>query len=173
VQLKSLREGFLGMDNGEIDSFFRDAGLTDSVTRFEWPPNIIWKFQAVGSQMTIQTQASVNRMRIVAVIKEARKCDREVLSTLLEANYHSALDARYALTENMLVAVFLHPFKELTLCQFISGLYQTISCAETFGSTYSGGTMIFGRSPHGRQADTTEPPLQNFLAAVISKIKQV
>lgn len=135
------------MNNRDIDEFFDDAGLTHLVERSEHPPNVIWQFQGHGFPMFIQTQESADRMRIVAFIAEAKGLDVQDLGALLEANYHSALDARYALTDGNLVSVFLHPFEELSVVGFVSGLYQVMNCADTCGTTFSGGTMVFGASP--------------------------
>ena len=135
------------MQNRDIDEFFDDAQLTGLVERSEHLPNVIWQFQGLGYPMFIQTQESADRMRIVAFITEAKGLDVQELGALLEANYHTALDARYALTDGNLVSVFLHPFEELSVVGFVSGLYQVMNCAETCGTTFSGGTMVFGASP--------------------------
>lgn len=136
------------MNNRDIDKFFDDCGLTNSIEKHVRPPNEMWTFAAGQFPMLIQTQESANRMRIVAFIADAASTDAALLRQMLEANYHSALDARYALTDGKVVSVFLHPFAELTKSQFVLGLYQTVSCAATFGSSYSGGTMFFGAA-HG------------------------
>lgn len=140
------------MDNQDIDRFFADSGLTERIERIDRPPTAMWIFQAGRFPVLIQSQENANRMRIVAFIAEAAELDRDGLATLLEANYHTALDARYALADNQLVAAFLHPFRELTLTQFILGLYQTVNCAETCGTTFTGGTMVFG-APGGSRDD--------------------
>lgn len=135
------------MNNRDIDEFFDDAGLTHLVERSEHPPNVIWQFQGLGFPMFIQTQESADRMRIVVFIAEAQGLGVQDLGRLLEANYHTALDARYALTDGNVVSVFLHSFEELSIVGFVSGLYQVMQCAETCGTTFSGGTMVFGASP--------------------------
>lgn len=159
------------MNNAAIDAFFKESGLSESIETYVRPPNAMWMFQAGRFPCLIQTQESANRMRIVAFIADASRLDREELVRLMEANYHSALDARYALTDDKLVSVFLHPFAELSHTQFVLGLYQTISCAETCGSTYTGGTMVFGRSHGGGagQAEGTVPDLLSQLRRAINR----
>ena len=112
------------MNNRDIDSFFRDTKLLDLVEKIERYPNIIWGFSAGRYQMMIQTQENVNRMRIVAFIANESNLDQSELYKLLEANYHSALDARYALTDGRLVSLFLHPFEEIN---FHSIHFRTLS----------------------------------------------
>ena len=132
------------MQNRDIDEFFAEADLVGSVLRSDQPPVALWEFRGLGFPMLIQTQESVDRMRIVVFIGEAGELSSDQMRVLLEANYHSALDARYAITEGHLVALFLHPFEELSETQFILGLYQVINCAATCGTTFSGGMMVFG-----------------------------
>lgn len=132
------------MTNDDIDLFFNKVGLADHVVKQAHEPSCVWTFQAGPHPVLIQTQASANRMRIVSYIAEQPDVEPNQLIEMLEANYHSALDARYGLADGYVVAAFLHPFKELDGNQFVLGLYQVISCAETFGTYYSGGTMVFG-----------------------------
>ena len=158
------------MDNNDIDQFFEEGGLTTSVQRVERPPNVIWGFVVGNHQMMIQTQESANRMRIVAFIAEQDTLDRDELCKLMEANYHSALDARYALTDGNLVSLFLHPFEELTTTQFVLGLYQTIMCAETFGTSYTGGTMTFGAGGDGH-AGRAEDGVRDIKQQIVQAIR--
>lgn len=165
------------MHNRDIDEFFDDAGLTHLVQRTEHPPNVIWQFQGFGFPIFIQTQESADRMRIVAFITEAKGLGVQDLGALLEANYHTALDARYALTDGNLVAVFLHPFEELSVVAFVSGLYQVMNCANTCGGAFSGGTMVFGASPDpadvpgGDGASLAEGTGPNLFAEVVRMIR--
>ncbi len=161
------------MDNTDIDRFFEDSDLVDWVERQERMPNVIWSFHAGPFPMFIQTQENANRMRIVAFIAETTDLDREDLIEILEANYHSALDARYAVTDEYVVSAFLHPFRELTFTQFLMGMYQTIHCAETFGDTYSGGTMFFGSvQEEQKSSGPVEEAIHEVMDAVVQWIRQ-
>ena len=166
------------MENRDIDAFFQRTSLTEQVRRIEHPPNIMWQFSARGFPMFIQTQDTVDRMRIVAYVAEAKDLGGEHLSLLLEANYHSALDARYALSDGYVVAAFLHPLAELSYRQFVLGLYQVINCADTCGTTFSGGTLVFGAEEEqldDEQAVSDDPlgqPARNVLAEVVRMIGQ-
>ncbi len=61
----------------------------------------------------------------------------------MQANFDSALDARYCIAKDILWAVFIHPLSELSDEEFISGLAQTINLAATYGSTFSSGALVF------------------------------
>lgn len=104
----------------------------------------IWQFKYEESYMMIVTDEKYNRMRIISPIIGLEKLDKEELIKILEANYHSVLDAKYALADDILWSVFIHPLKELSENQFINALSQVHNAAITFGSTYSSTGLLFG-----------------------------
>ncbi len=166
------------MNNHEIEAFFEVQGLSEVVETTVRPPVQAWTLRGSGGRfpVLIQTQESADRMRIVAIIGDLSDFEPTILIPMLEANYHSALDARYALTDGQIVALFLHPFSELSLAQFVSGFYQVLHCTETFGTTFSGGTLTFGRTqpPQNNGAGPNhgphEPP-DNLLEALLDRLR--
>ena len=90
------------------------------------------------------TDPVANRMRAMVPIRSADGLKAEELMRLMQANFDSALDARYAVAQGRLWGVFIHPLSELERDQFLSALIQTVNVARTYGSTYSGGAMTFG-----------------------------
>lgn len=158
------------MTNGDIDNFFASSRLGVSVEKTVAPPSELWQFKVGPFPVLVQTQDEVNRMRIVAFIAKATTFDEDELRRLLNANYHTALDARYALADDNLVAAFIHPLKELTREQFVLGLSQALSCAGTFGSTYSGGHLVFGHVPSTTNGETMERSVKTFLDALQHQI---
>ena len=132
------------MRNRDIDAFFAESGLNDRVEKNVRPPNKMWLLRAQGLPVLIQTQKDADRLRVVVFIADGSQLDREELRRLLDANYHSALDARYALAGDDLVAAFLSPMAELDGERFVLGFYQALMCALTWGTHYSGGTLVFG-----------------------------
>jgi hypothetical protein len=159
------------MTNRDIDQFFRDSNLDEHVERNERPPNVMWFMQAGNTPILIQTQEDANRMRIVGFIEDDILLDKAELVRLLEANYHTALDVRYAITDNRLVAAFIHPLAELTSTQFILGFHQVVSCAEICGREYSGGTMVFGATEGGGTAGAVEGAAGSWLQRLAGKIR--
>jgi hypothetical protein len=85
-----------------------------------------------------------DRMRAMVPIRSAEGLEPEELMRLMQANFDSALDARYAVAQGRLWGVFIHPLSPLERAQFLSGLVQTINVARTYGQTYSGGAQVFG-----------------------------
>lgn len=85
-----------------------------------------------------------DRMRAMVPIRSAEEIAPEELMRLLQANFDSTLDARYAVARGRLWSVFIHPLSPLEPEQFLSGLTQTLNVALTYGSAYSGGAFAFG-----------------------------
>lgn len=86
---------------------------------------------------------NANRMRIISPIVERSAIDEEQLLNAMVANFHSALDVKYALSDEIIWSVFIHPLKELSDHQVEDAIYQVYNAAITFGSTYSSTGLVF------------------------------
>ncbi len=86
-----------------------------------------------------------NRMRAMVPIRSATGMDTEELMRVLQANFDTALDARYAVAQGRLWAVYIHPLREVERDQLISGIAQTVNIAQTYGTLYHGGAIRYGR----------------------------
>ena len=82
-------------------------------------------------------------MRAMVPIRSADGLSTQELERVLQANFDSALDARYAIAQGKLWSVFIHPLSPLERDQFLSGLAQTITVARTYGQSYSGRATFF------------------------------
>jgi hypothetical protein len=94
--------------------------------------------------MACVTSVEFNRMRILAPVARTDALSGEHYVRVLEANFHTALDARYATSDGVLYSIFLHPLSSLGEAQLRSALYQVASLAGTFGTTYTSGTLSYG-----------------------------
>ena len=84
-----------------------------------------------------------NRMRIISpIVKRAELTEDDLLNTLV-ANFHSALDVKYALSDEIIWSVYTHPLKELTEGQVVDAIQQVYAAAITFGETYSSTNLVF------------------------------
>lgn len=92
---------------------------------------------------------AANRMRAMVPIASAEDLSAEELARMMQANFDAALDARYAIAQGRVWGVFIHPLAQLERDQFISGLAQVVTVAQTYGSTYTGGAMVFGGGDSG------------------------
>ena len=59
------------------------------------------------------------------------------------ANFHSVLDVKYALSDEIIWSVFTHPLKELSEHQVEDAIKQVYAAALTFGGSYSSTDMVF------------------------------
>lgn len=105
--------------------------------------NVI-QFTLQDIPVMVVADPAADRMRAMVPIRSAEGLEPDELLRLMQANFDSALDARYAVAQGRLWGVFIHPLRPLEREQFLSGLVQTINVARTYGQTYSGGANIFG-----------------------------
>ncbi len=103
-----------------------------------------WEFEIHGVHMACFTDTRFDRMRLIAPIVDASHMSDEQRAAVLEANFHTALDARYATSDGVLYAAFIHPLSPLTAGEFDSALRQVAGLVETYGSSYSSGALVFG-----------------------------
>ncbi|WP_222983809.1 hypothetical protein [Flagellimonas meishanensis] len=86
---------------------------------------------------------NANRMRIISPIIEREKLEEDELLNALVANFHSVLDVKYALSDEIIWSVYAHPLKELSEPQVVDAIQQVYAAAVTFGSSYSSTNMVF------------------------------
>ncbi|MEL6506024.1 MAG: type III secretion system chaperone [Pseudomonadota bacterium] len=113
-------------------------------------------FRVAGVEVTLVYDINANRMRLVAPVARITDIDDDVLVRLMQANFDSALDARYALAQGVVWSTFIHPLASLTLDDFASGIGQTVNLVSTFGSSYSSGALIFGGGDSAAQQQQRE-----------------
>ena len=102
-----------------------------------------WQLQNRGIAAQVITDENANRMRIIVQVAAVEGLDQDLLFRLLQANFDTALDARYAIAQNILWSTFIHPLSSLSENEFVSGFAQTIILAETFGDSFSSGALKF------------------------------
>ncbi len=103
----------------------------------------LWQFSVNTISMMCITDQSHNRMRIISPIKEVKEATEKELQAAMEANFHTALDVRYAVSDGLVWVAFIHPLKELSKEQVMSAISQVYNAAMTFGSTFSSTELAF------------------------------
>ncbi len=106
-------------------------------------------FSFAERQILLVSDPEADRMRIMIPVNDAAALDPEELMRLMQANFDSALDARYAIANGTLWSTFLHRLSTLTEVDFLSGIGQTINTADSFGTSYSSGEFVFGGGDSG------------------------
>ena len=102
------------------------------------------RFKVKDRDLFFVYDSKMDRMRIISPIAPAGLANEEILTRMLQANYDAVLDARYALGNNVIWAVFMHPLGSLTQEDFLSGVAQVVTSLETFGASYTSGAVVFG-----------------------------
>lgn len=118
-----------------------------------------WQFQFDQRAMFCFTDESNNRMRIICPISMVASLDQQTIYDAMIANFHSALDVKYAISEEIMWSIFVHPLKQLSIDQVKDALRQLYSSAETFGTTYNSTDLIFpGGEEDKEHKQNTAPP---------------
>ena len=133
------------MDNQRLQALIR--GIADSVDGRSG----YWRFTLHGFSASVITDEKADRMRILVPVAQMSEVDSDTLVRLMQANFDSALDARYSVAKGVLWSVFIHPLSALSDHQFVDGLAQTVNLAATYGTTYSSGALIFGGGDSGQE----------------------
>ena len=129
-----------------IEAYGKDIKINNNVISFSYN-NVslycIWDQKA-------------NRMRLISPIAKADKVPQDVLILALQANYHTLLDARYAIGDDIVYSAFIHPLSPLTAEELRSAIRQVATAAATFGNEYTSGELVF---PGNRsKPEKTEKP---------------
>lgn len=101
-------------------------------------------FEIDGTTVTLVMDMNADRMRLFSQIAPSDDLPASQLRRMMQANFDTALDARYAIAQGQLWSTFIHPLTSLTQDDFVSALAQTVTLVKTYGTTYSSGAMSFG-----------------------------
>lgn len=141
------------MNNQQLEELL--SAHTDSIQGFEGR----WQVSMNELLMVVLTDETNDRMRIIAPIIEASKLDEGLLLDCLTANFHSALDVKYAISDGLVWSVYVHPLSLLTEKELQSALQQVYAAAATFGTSFSSTPLLFG----GNQPVETVPAKKDTL----------
>jgi hypothetical protein len=88
------------------------------------------------------TDETANRMRIFTPIIKEKDIEEGGMKRMLEANFDSALDAKYCIFEGLVISVFTHSMDALTEEQLVDGMRQVVILADNYGKNYSSIDLI-------------------------------
>ena len=116
-----------------ISGYAEDVEPSNNVISFKYksiPVYCIWDVKA-------------DRMRLISPIVQVSDLTPEHLNVALQANYHTVLDARYAIGDGIMYAAFIHPLSSMNKAELESAVRQVATAALTFGDSYSSGELVF------------------------------
>ena len=116
-----------------------------------------WRFMIEDIVFISITDENNNRMRIISPITASENLTDDTIRASLVANFHSALDVKYAVSDGVLWSVFIHPLKELSEEQVKSAISQVFYANKNFGTTYASSSLVFPGSLQNKK-NTKKPP---------------
>jgi len=109
----------------------------------------MWQITINDVQVLIVTDETADRMRAITPVTKAIDVSADEMARILQANFDTALDARYAIAKDVLWSAYIHPLSPLQKDQLISGLGQVVNLAQSYGTLYSGGALQYGGGDSG------------------------
>lgn len=102
------------------------------------------QFTVQDIPVVVVTDPRADRMRAMVPIRSADGVSDDEMRRMMQANFDTALDARYAIAKGRLWSVYIHPLSPLDKDEFLAGIGQVVNLATTYGSTYNSGLLTFG-----------------------------
>jgi hypothetical protein len=103
----------------------------------------MWQFHIKSVPLISITDTKHNRMRIMSPIADSNTLNEGLLKASLVANFHTALDVKYAVSDGVLWSVFIHPLKELSEEQVKDAVSQVYYANINFGTTFTSTSLTF------------------------------
>ena len=140
----SQEESELGLTGEKLVELIEEA--SDGEVKIE---GSVVEFSLRGIPLFCIYDENHDRMRIISPIKAYEEVTAEEKDEMLAANYHGALDARYAESKGVLYSAFMHPLSTLRKVDVVSAIFQVASLHVTFGEEYSSGLLQFAKEEAG------------------------
>ena len=112
-----------------------------------------WQFSINDIVFVVLTDSTNNRMRIISPIAQMAAVEDKFIKAALIANFHSALDVKYAISDDILWSAFIHPLRELTDMQVKDAISQVYFANVNFGTTYASTSLVFP----GKESEVEKP----------------
>lgn len=100
-----------------------------------------------NTRLVVYVNQTHGRLRIMTPVQAERDLTAQDLRILLNANYGRALDARYAIGDGVVWALFNRPLEGIDRATFLDGLDQVANLKKNFGTSYRSTNLTFGRLP--------------------------
>lgn len=112
-----------------------------------------WQFFVKQIPIMSITDENHNRMRIISPIADSNSLNEDLIKAALVANFHTALDVKYAVSDGVIWSVFIHPLRELTEDQVKDAVSQVYHANINFGTTFASTSLSFPGRLHKEDVD--------------------
>ena len=96
-----------------------------------------------NAQLVCICDPAHDRMRIISPVLELKDVKEEQMVRMMEANFHTALDARYAVSDGVVYSAYIHPLSSLNESMIYSAIKQVSTLRNTFGTYFQSGELTF------------------------------
>lgn len=148
------------MNNEKLHNIY--SSVADSIQG----SNNVWQFFIKDVQLVSITDTNHNRMRIMSPITDSKNLTDNLIKAALVANFHTALDVKYAVSDGVLWSVFIHPLKELSEEQVKDAVSQVYYANVNFGTTFARTSLTFPKNlnkPNSEKKIKKETPKEDKL----------
>ena len=108
-----------------------------------------WEVSVGRHRLIVMAHEDTDRLRIMVPVAAVDHPDVQTFQRLLEANFITTLDARYAIYSNVLWSVFLAPLSGVSEHLFDTAITEVLQLAGNTGTSYcawpSGMTASFSQ----------------------------
>ena len=139
VQAQSTDENNLPTSQETLENILQEIAEDVQINQNQ----ILFKFE--NQSLLLVTDGEADRMRMLIPVAKVEDVTAENMAKMMIANFHTALDGRYAIGNGVVYAAFIHPLSSLKDRDFRSAVLQVTRLAQTYGETYSSGSSLFGR----------------------------
>ncbi len=123
-----------------LADLFEQVRKIDPDARIQGPAA---QFLVGERELILVGDEAAGRMRVMTPIAPVSDVGESVLRRMLQANFDAVLDVRYAIADGVVWSAFIHPLPPLERDEFASAVEQVWAAAETFGTTYTSGALLY------------------------------
>jgi len=131
-------------------------------TDFERRENV-WQFTLEERRMILVADPDADRMRLMTPIMRTEKLTEELGYRLLQANFDSTLDARYAVANEVVWSAFIHPLSPLDRARLADAALQVWTTAVTFGTSFTSGNFLYKGGDSSEEIEKRRQELEQQL----------
>lgn len=102
-----------------------------------------WELLLDRRPILVAADQEADRIRIFTFVAKLEEVNNDELEKLLRANFNSAVDAKYAVHNGLVMSLYSHPLDDLTELQIADALQQVNNLAENFRTSYSSTELPF------------------------------